>query len=198
MYYKYTNKHINRYLTVNPHNASHARYISLPFFGHISYKIKNILQKYNDKVLFTFKTHNSLKQSINNNKDKIPIMNQSGVYKLSCTHIENDKSCNCCYVGRTGRSLHTRINDHLSLIEKHKNKPVYHETKSNFANHILESKHNFDPDKGIKVLHVVNNGKTSNLLEIFEINKSINDPDNINLNEQTQFDCINFFNSLNI
>lgn len=198
IYFRFLNKHINKNLLPTVVTNKPIHYISLPYFGSISYSVKNTILKYNNNIHVSFKTHNNLKSYIVNNKDDIDVLQKSGVYKLNCSHSDDLSKCDYSYIGRTGRRFNIRIKDHISLIERNKNSPLPVDTKSNFADHILNAKHSFNPDTGVEILHVISNGRTSNLWEIYEINKAVRDPTVHILNEQVTFDCLPFFNSLDL
>lgn len=122
----------------------------------------------------------------------LPLLDRSGVYCLLCGY----PGCGTCYVGQSGRKIITRVNEHLKIIDKHINH-IEINSKSTFANHIINEKHNFDLDTGATVLHVCDKGIRLNLLEIIEIQKAIKNPKLNCINDQINFSCLSFFNSLN-
>ena len=66
------------------------------------------------------------------------------------------------FLNMAGRSFSKRIREHQSSFNKKK-------TDSHYANHLLETGHNFNND--FRILHSENKGKKLNLLESLEINK---------------------------
>lgn len=176
---------------LNTSNNKTQRYFSLPFYKTISYKISNIFKKHN--ITISFKTNTTLKKFTVNSKDRIPLLQKSGVYCLFCNH----PNCKTCYIGQSGRKICTRVSEHNRIIEKHINKGITDlNSKSTFANHIINEQHSFDPVLDTKVLHCCGKGVTLNLLEILEIQKALKNPNLNCINDQTHFSCLNFFNSL--
>ena len=160
--------------TLTPINTKNTLvYRSIPYPGKHAYKLTNIFKKYN--IHLTFKTSNSLKDSIFNAKDKIPISEKSGVYKLNCN------TCKAAYVGETGRSFQKRIKEHIDSKWTLTNNPK----KSNFATHIRETGHEFVESDNIQYLHTENKGHRLDLLEHFEITRFIKqNPNLLCLNDQ--------------
>ena len=88
------------------------RYLTIPFFGPKSTKLKKEILELVNKYCPDLK----LKIILNNNfkicnffpyKDRLPVVNQSSlIYKFSCA------SCDASYVGMTSRSLSARIAEH--------------------------------------------------------------------------------------
>ncbi|XP_045470675.1 uncharacterized protein LOC123677962 [Harmonia axyridis] len=193
LYCRYVNKFSNHRLTQrNPQN----KYFSLTYFGPISLKLKNILlKKLNTNNIsefsISFKTSNNLKHSLVNSKDKIPMLDKSGVYRLNCSNPD----CRVCYIGQTGRKIKTRLSEHVRLIESNSDKDEIN-SNSVFSNHIINEKHNFVPNSDVEILHVCDKGKKLNLLETLEINKAIKSSEVQCINEQTNFDSLKLFNSL--
>lgn len=190
IYYKHISRFLNKNLITTPTNKQN-KYFSLPFLNNISYKIQDIFRKLNLNI--SFKTTWPLKNFLVHTKDKIPTTDRSGVYLLACGH----PGCNCCYIGQSGRRISTRILEHKRIIDKHKNVPNCElNSNSTFANHIINTGHNFDIEANSRVLHFCNKGTTLNLLEILEIYKALNNPKVNCINDQIQFSCLNFFSSL--
>lgn len=79
------------------------KWISLPYLGRPLDLLAKELRRigYHTGFYSLFKTSN-----LSALKDPIPLLDRSGVYRLTC------KTCNCSYVGLTGRSLSKRIYDH--------------------------------------------------------------------------------------
>jgi hypothetical protein len=93
-----------------------------------------------------FYTKNALKHLLVNNKlDKTPPIQKSGVYQIRCD------DCTFEYIGQTGRTFKTRINEHL--------RPTKNNAQtSKLAEHILNTNHSFNPDN-LNILHIQKKGK---------------------------------------
>jgi hypothetical protein len=134
------------------------KYIAIPFLNETTNKkISTIFQNTVENIKISYKSKNSLRSHLVNSKDKIDPLSRSGIYRL------NYGSCGCAYIGRTCRSLHTRINEHL-------NRP-----SSAFGEHIRASNHNFSPHKNSKILHSTysKNFNRLDFLEDIEISKEL-------------------------
>jgi hypothetical protein len=124
----------------------------IPFLGEISLKIKKFLSKAN--INAAFYNRFTLNNILNNTKDKIDTLQQSGVYKLNCT------DCGAIYIGQTGRTFEKRIKEHRACFTNNKN-------HSQFAKHLLENNHtsDFTPE----ILHIEKKGRRLDALEELEI-----------------------------
>lgn len=190
IYHKHTNKFLN-YNLIRPPDIKPSKFNSLPYLGTISHIVKNILNKYNINI--SFKTEHNLSRYIANSKDKVQLLDKSGVYKLSCA----TDGCDVCYIGQTGRRLSARVDEHVKEIKRFSNSDLTNcNIKSNFASHILWSKHNFDPACNVDLLHSCGKGGRLNLLEMLEINRALLDPNSTCVNDQLNFSCLPFLNSL--
>lgn len=191
LYFKYVSKSINKNLIPTKINEKEKKYFSLSFYDTVSYRIANIFKKHN--IILSYKTTSPLRKFLVNSKDKIPILHRSGVYCLSCNH----PGCNTCYIGQSGRRIATRVSEHNKIIEKNINQDINDlNSKSTFANHVVNEHHSFDPVSDTKVLHCCNKGIMLNLLEILEIQKALRNPNLNCINDQVNFSCLPFFNSL--
>lgn len=91
------------------------RYISLPFYGHLSYHIRSSLSKSLKDCFpdFSFRfvfTNNYTIGSFFNHKDRLPdLLCSKVVYKFTCP------SCNAGYIGSTIRNLNIRISEHKGI-----------------------------------------------------------------------------------
>lgn len=132
------------------------KFYSLTFNGAISYKIHNILSKYEIKI--AFKSKDTTGNFLINNKDKINPLLRSGVYQLNC-------HCGALYIGRTKRSFNVRFKEHYSCIRKNNNDSL-------FSKHILETGHITDINKNFKILQYENKLTLLNNFEIIEILKA--------------------------
>ncbi|XP_044745171.1 uncharacterized protein LOC123307034 [Coccinella septempunctata] len=145
------------------------KYISIPFYGNISHKIGNLFRQYSDFEI-SFRSTNTLGQLLSHNKDPVNSLNKSGVYRLKCG------DCNTLYVGRSGRSINSRINEHLTSFR------VDNNNKSAFGVHLRVQNHNFNKKEVVKLLHNCNYGKRLEVLEEMEIYKYLNIPNVETLN----------------
>lgn len=189
IYYKHLNKSLNKNLLTR--DKPLFKFYSLPFWGSLSYKLKNIFKPFNINI--SFKTQHSLKKYLCNSKDRIPITDRPGVYSITCS----TEGCGAVYVGQTGRKFSIRLKEHSNEIVKALNQNLSpSKVKSNFSRHVHINKHLFTPETSTKFLHICNKGNRLDLLEILEINKVLNDSDVDCLNDQIQHSSTNFFNSL--
>lgn len=119
-----------------------------------------------------FYNRNTIANMLFNSKDKIPPLERSGIYRISCN------LCGKLYVGQSGRAIATRLAEHERSWRLKKR-------DSTFAEHAFNECHAFD----IKcdVLHRANKGRKLTLLEILSINKHQAQKPNLILNDQTQF-----------
>ena len=189
IYYKHLNKFLNKNLLSN--SKSENKYYSLPYWGPISLKLKNIFSSFNYNI--SFKTQHSLKSFTFNSKDSIPVNDKSGVYSINCS----TQGCTATYVGQTGRKFSIRIKEHCKEIEKARNQNLSpSKIKSNFARHIHINNHTFDPESNTKYLQICNKSNKLDLFEILHINKTINNHNIECLNDQIQHSSTHLFNAL--
>jgi hypothetical protein len=110
-----------------------------------------------NKFKCAFYTNNNLRKLIFNNKDPSNKMDSGGVYELGC------KDCNIKYIGQTGRSISTRIQEHARAF---RGQSGY----SEMADHCIEYDHSMDV-QGVKLLHSEYKGRKLNALETLEIQR---------------------------
>ena len=128
--------------------------IAIPYYRNTSEKIKQILSKFDIKVVFR---KGLTIRSILNKQDK-PITEKSNlVYNINC----ND--CDAVYVGTTKRKLKQRINEHKLALHKDY-------IKSNVADHAKLFKHSINFDEP-KIAYFENKNSARKFLESFEIEK---------------------------
>ena len=137
-------------------NSNEKSFKAITYFGPCSSKLAKIIIDKNSDLNIAFTTCNKLGKHIRNNKDKTNKGDKSGIYKLKCG------SCNKFYIGQTGRTFNTRINEHKQSFLKNK-------SDSTYSNHLLLENHTFNED--FEVLHVNNKCKKLSFLECLEINK---------------------------
>lgn len=121
---------------------------------NIKNKIKSSGKEGKLPVNFAFNSNNTISKLLNN-KDKIPILDKSGVYKLICD------TCKACYIGQTGRAFKVRFKEHIHAYQNAQF------GKSTFADHLLKEKHVYKNE--FKILHTETKGKRMDALEIYEI-----------------------------
>ena len=123
-------------------------------------------------------------------KGKVDLLSKSGVYSLQCGQ------CLAVYVGQSGRKISTRVQEHLSLVNKYENTDVTN-TKSAFANYLLEKKHQFSAPENISILHECHKSKKLDLLEKLEITKAKKSPVLTCVNDVFSFEPYLIFNNIN-
>ena len=127
----YLNNNRDRNLSYNQKSDSNNKYITIPYFGQISQKIKSNLKSYNNTT--SFRNNYSFKQFIKLSKDVLNNYDQSNlVYKINC------EICGKIYVGPTKRLLKITCNKHRNNIKLNSK---YHNV---ITKHIIENRdHNF-------------------------------------------------------
>lgn len=96
---------------------------------------------------------------LSNNKGKSDRLSNSGIYQLSCN------SCDVIYIGQSGRSIHTRMKEHMADI-------AHARTSTGFSTHCLETGHSMDSNR-VELLHKADKGRMLTLLEGLEIKKAL-------------------------
>jgi Reverse transcriptase (RNA-dependent DNA polymerase) len=130
-----------------PENNQYRRILYIP---NISPRISRLLKPLN--IIPAPYSLNSIRSNILNNKiEDIDILERSGVYKIKCG------DCFQIYVGQSGRSLKTRLQEHLDF-----------KRPSHVADHMLRYNHHTNIDN-VEILHLSQKGKRLDLLEAFEI-----------------------------
>lgn len=162
-------------------------YKALTFFGNISLQLAKYFKNLNLSV--SFKTINTLKANLVRNKDKTERLSKSGVYSLNCG------DCQAVYVGQSGRKISTRVQEHLSLVNKYRNSDIT-ETKSAFANHLLATGHDFSISENVSVLHECQKSKKLDLLEKMEITRAKKSPVLVCVNDIFNFEPTLILNNL--
>ena len=74
------------------------------------------------------------------------------------------KDCDLKYVGQTGHNFRTRYKEHIREIKTNGQ-------KSKFAQHIMDTVHNYHIEKTMEKLHIEKKGKMLNAIESFHIYK---------------------------
>lgn len=123
-------------------------FTSIPYIGPLSEKIGGRLAKVGIQV--AYKSKAPLRSHFTKVKDKVHVLDKSGVYRISCA------DCEASYVGQTGRKLRTRLKEHLTS------------SSSEFKKHIRENGHN--PEcVNYELLHCMQKGKKLTITEGIEI-----------------------------
>ena len=143
------------------------KYVKLPFYGHLSYVIRNKLERVckeffpTVKVKFIF-TNTFTIQSFFKFKDKVPIvLAPKVVYEFSCL------SCNARYIGETSRNISHRFAEHRGIsvrTGRPQSSPVF----SAIRMHAMNYDHNFSIND-FKILDKGNSTLDIKLLEALYI-----------------------------
>ena len=100
----------------------------LPYVEGVSEAIKRVLSPLG--VMTQFRPLQSLCQQLSRPKDRVDSLEKPGVvYRVPCA------SCQCCYIGQTGRTLSCRFKEHKSAVN---NQDV---ASSALAEHWLDTGH---------------------------------------------------------
>lgn len=151
------------------------KFIKCDFNNVFALTLSNVLRKRNINVAFST-SNNTFALLKSHNRQRTPLVDKSGVYKLSCG------SCDKFYIGQTGRSFKIRFKEHLP--KKHGSTAA----TSNYARHLSEEKHEYaNFETNCRPLHICEKGPYMNTLEEYEIYKAYKlDPDNT-LNDKLCF-----------
>jgi len=152
----------------NSHAAQRKRWIRLPHLGKPSNLLARELRRmgYHAAAFYPVITLSSLSKL----KDKTPLENRPGVYRLNCG------DCQATYVGQTGRRFKKRFAEHRTAYNT--NKPQ----DSAMARHCLSSHHNFNKVTG-KLIHQCSKGKYLDRVEETETLKALKVAGNNLLND---------------
>lgn len=120
--------------------------ISVPFYPKVTNPIQNILKRHNFHVVY--KSDKTLRQLLCNQKDKTPVDELSGIYRIKC----ND--CPSIYIGQSRRKLKIRLREHKNAVD---NERV---NESSVAAHSSSLGHTIDWDSATLIKSV---RKSSNL-----------------------------------
>ena len=140
-------------------NRKKERWIRLPYLGKLSTHISRLLKPLHLKPAFY--NVNTLRSHFSRLKDQVPSDEKCGVYKLQCDN------CPFLYIGQTGRPLKSRLKEHNYAVTSRQPK------NSNFAAHLLASRHSFSPEN-VCLLHEESSKRKRIALETVEIIKALN------------------------
>jgi hypothetical protein len=114
---------------------TYQKFACLPYVQGVTDRIRKILEKRNIGTRFT--TEKKISQILPTPKDKLPLFQSEGIYKVECL-------CGKCYIGQTGRSIQCRLKEHSRAIKQ------YDKEKSALAEHKFEDgDHTFDLEKTV-------------------------------------------------
>lgn len=134
-------------------------WIRLPYLGKLSSLLTRLLRLTHLRPAFY--NVDTLKNHFGQLKDRIPLDDKCGVYKLQC------EKCPFSYIGQTGRPFKIRLKEHkYALTSRQPN-------KSNFAAHLLASGHPFPGPENVRLLHEESSRNKRIALETTEIIKSV-------------------------
>ena len=180
---KLLSKNLKQITSLCPIIQKPSNYFSIPYLKNISPKIQKFFKKYD--ISISFKQVFSLKSAFCHSKDPIDPFKRSGVYKLTC-------SCNKFYIGRSFRSLETRLSDHIKEYKKLYD--INHPPKSTFSKHVLFNKHTY-PDSA-DIIFTTDNNFICDIFEQLCIIEHKHLSPNLLLNDQTEFSNIHIFYNL--
>ena len=159
-------------------------YLRLPYYGHLSYVIRNSLDKLtkkqfpNDKFMFIFYNPYTLKSCFPF-KDKVsPFLRSNVVYQFSC------HCCNAMYIGESTRNITHRFAEHKGVsyrTGRRLTSPSY----SAIREHALALDHQFSI-QDFKVLSTTNSPLDTKIMEALLIQTK-----KTSLNNQTNSDTLN-------
>ena len=135
----------------------------MPYNTKINRAIRKTFNKSDYKI--SFRTKNNAFRIINNkilSKDHGPGQDfeKAGIYRIDCT------DCEKFYIGQTSRNFKIRFKEHIQAL-KSGNKTSM---KSNFAEHLLESNHEYkNMNENLKILEFENNKQKLSVKEDFHI-----------------------------
>ena len=180
IFYKTLKTFLNKVHTKTPppKEKPTIRYISLPYYGILSFdtrkKLEKILKLGYPDILFRFIFTNPCTiGSQFRHKEKVPShLTSNIVYLFTCLH------CKMRYIGETHRNLSLRIPEHLGLSPR-SGEPIGRPSQSVIRDHALQLNH--PCNKGdFKLLHIARNDWDLPILESLyikhlspELNKSL-------------------------
>lgn len=175
-----------------PPEDKEVSYCSLQYVHGLSENLGCMVKKYLPNVVVAMKSIVSMNEVYSKTKDKIPMLDQSGVvYEIPC------HQCNAVYIGQTGRNLRTRISEHKvdegkiilnnlnvqtplrttnnanTRISPRASSPLPspntpRDNKSALVHHVQNDRHKFNFD-GVKIINKHTHTKKRLFLEAYEI-----------------------------
>ena len=150
------------------------KYLSTTYGNITNQILVEVFEKLNIKV--AFKTDNNIRKILRFRTPGKPekLECKSGIYKIECNDYDS------IYIGQTGRSFSKRFAEHIPG-------PNQKVLKSNYAKHLLTSKHTGTIlHENLTPLHFCNKSNLMDALEEFEIYKAFSKNENM-LIEQLKF-----------
>jgi hypothetical protein len=136
--YKHQNKNTNNKNHTQTQKEKQ-KWATFTYSGPKIRTITNLFRHTNLKI--AYKSTNTIKHLLKPKQDKPDIYNQSGIYQIQCGEYPLK------YIRQTGRTFRVRYKEHINAIRTNKQ-------NSKFAQHILETQHNYNPiNQNMQVLH---------------------------------------------
>ena len=154
----------------NNQNKEDVKRVFLPYIKGTTDRLSKTLRRRGFKVLFT--PPNSIKKMVDSLKDPVDPKYFKGVYSIPC-------SCNKAYIGETGRSIETRMKEHMADLRHDRHK------RSALAEHAHLTQHHICLENA-KVIAKEDNlikRKKREKIEINMTNNCLNRDDGKKLNE---------------
>ena len=153
---KHCKKRILNSIYTQSENSSNKNWSKINYLGPVSDRIASALKRENLNITLVNKV--SLRTLLVNNKQKLDILDKSGVYEIKCI-------CDCTYIGQSGRKIGVRIKEHEKSIKDMKR-------NTGFSTHCIDKGHK-PIFNDVRLLQTCNKGKKLNALEKFYINKAL-------------------------
>jgi hypothetical protein len=150
----------------NPHTTKKMTKSGVSLHILATYHISKIFRHTHLRV--AFKTKNSLQPLLNARNKSVDNFQESGVYQLTCKN--NGKK----YTGQTGRNFEKGFKEHFHSFK-------YNNYKSKFAQHLLETGHEFGKiDDTMSILYYKKKVKHVDTMEKFYIYRETKDNNQLN------------------
>ena len=146
--------------TANPERPTNPT-IMIPWIPILGPKLRRIFKKHNVKTIFT--SSPNLKSLLCDNKSKLPLNSQPGVYKLDC-------SCGSSYIGETKKKISTRLQEHQRDILKER------WASTGCSEHAQNCEGTFEWDSNVTIA-VENKYRLRKIREALEIRRRKTGPD---------------------
>jgi hypothetical protein len=149
-------KKINIHVSQSTTPKAPKKWITFTYYHPSVRLITNLFKNTDINIAFrnTNTIHNYLKVRTNNTIDQYM---KNGIYKLTCT------TCDCSYVGQTGRNLKQRYLEHTRYIRNN-------DPQSAYAAHIINNIHEYGSiNNNMTLFKQANKGPHTNSLEQFYI-----------------------------
>jgi len=134
-----------------------SKWAKLLFYPPISNSIRKVFARHNLKTANY--SSNKIKSLLGSTKDKIPEIQKSGIYKITCD------DCPFVYIGQTIRSIQERYKEHDYHFR------FCHSEKSSVAKHRHETGHKITQADNLSLLHQVIDNRQIDAYETLFIHK---------------------------